>query len=147
MLKDHPDKRHGLTDYLLGITILILSGGVLLGPVNLLWPERHLPLASSSLTPVTDQTGTWPGSALPFVYQSSPYILVNISGKIYAPSAICTYRESILRWDEERGVLICPAHGCVFDVRGNVLHGLPSRPLTTLDVVLSGGTVYVGDRR
>ncbi len=144
MSRGNPDNKHGSIDYLLGITILMLIGGLLYPPVQLLWPQRHLPLASSALIPVADEAGIRPGSALPFVYQENPFLLINVGRTRHAVSAICTYRESILRWDEDRQVLVCPAHGCTFDVRGNVLHGLAPRPLPTLNVVLSGGRIYAG---
>lgn len=119
-------------------------GGALLVPMELLRPQRHMPLASSSLTPVADEAGIPPGSAFPFVYQARPCLLINLGGKIHALSATCTYREAILRWDEERMVLVCPAHGCTFDIRGNVLRGLPTHPLANLDVVVSRGKIYAG---
>jgi Rieske Fe-S protein len=50
--------------------------------------------------------------------------------RYFALSAICTHMEECrLEWDAERAQIVCPNHGCVFDLFGNVAHGPASVPL------------------
>jgi nitrite reductase/ring-hydroxylating ferredoxin subunit len=50
--------------------------------------------------------------------------------RYFALSAVCTHmEESRLEWDAGRAQIVCPNHGCVFDLFGNVAHGPASVPL------------------
>jgi len=61
-----------------------------------------------------------------------------------AVSATCTYLDGcLLGWDAERGQLVCPCHGCVFDPHGSVEHPPASIPLLRLDVLERGGELYL----
>ena len=58
-------------------------------------------------------------------------------------SGVCTHMRCILDWDPEQRILICPCHDGSFDLNGNVLGGLPPRPLRRHKVETQLGQIYV----
>lgn len=61
---------------------------------------------------------------------SDPIVLVRASEtEVLALSAICTHLRCVLKWDDAGGRLLCPCHAGSFDRSGNVISGLPTRPL------------------
>ena len=82
---------------------------------------------------VATETDVQPGKAFMFTYpaEDTPAFLIRLpTGELKAYSAICTHLRVPLRWDEEKGKIICLAHGGVFDpTDGHVVAGPPPRPL------------------
>ena len=72
-----------------------------------------------------------------------PAWLVRLVGGFVAFSAVCTHKGCVVRWEGERRVFRCPCHEGVFDEHGNVVSGLPRRPLERFRVGIVGGDVYV----
>jgi cytochrome b6-f complex iron-sulfur subunit len=75
-----------------------------------------------------------------------PVWIVNLASGPAALSALCTHRGCIVQWEEKRRVFRCPCHEGHFDERGNVVSGLPRRPLVHFDVAEVGGDLYVSRR-
>lgn len=71
------------------------------------------------------------GSARTVHVRGRPVLVVHHGDDHYfAVSAICTHMsECRLEWDGGRAQIVCPNHGCVFDLFGNVAHGPASVPL------------------
>jgi Rieske Fe-S protein len=42
---------------------------------------------------------------------------------------------------------VCPCHGCVFDVYGNIVSGPPWAPLPSYTVERIGDRLYLGERK
>jgi cytochrome b6-f complex iron-sulfur subunit len=76
------------------------------------------------------------GSDALFVYRAS-------DSEVLALSAVCTHLRCILRWDRPSQTFVCPCHAGVFDRAGNVISGLPSRPLTQYRVEIRAGEIMV----
>lgn len=74
---------------------------------------------------------------------SRPVWVLRLRGGFIALSAICTHQGCIVDWDEKRRLLRCPCHGGLFDFHGNVIAGLPQRPLERLRVEVLGDEVFV----
>lgn len=55
----------------------------------------------------------------------------------------CTHLGCPYGWDGERGAFVCPCHGGVFDIEGQVLEGPPPRPLDRLEVQVEAGEIRV----
>jgi cytochrome b6-f complex iron-sulfur subunit len=55
----------------------------------------------------------------------------------------CTHKGCNVEWDEEKKVVLCPCHGGVFDLQGNVLSGPPPRPLKRYRIKILDNKVYV----
>jgi cytochrome b6-f complex iron-sulfur subunit len=61
---------------------------------------------------------------------SRPLYVLRISEtEVIALSAVCTHRQCVLEWAQERRAFVCPCHAGTFDASGNVVSGLPSRRL------------------
>ena len=71
--------------------------------------------------------------------------VVHLAQGFVALSAVCTHKGCVVRWDEKRRAFVCPCHEGMFDEHGNVIFGLPRRPLTRLRVGLIRDEVYVAD--
>ncbi len=58
----------------------------------------------------------------------------------------CTHLNCPYYWDNNRNCFLCPCHGGVFDVNGNVLAGPPPRPLDRLEIFIQDGNIITTDR-
>lgn len=144
MRQNIPEHTYRRIDYLIGIAVVLLAGIFLYPPLQILWPREHLPIESSLMVPVAEERDLLPGSALHFIYQGQRYMVFNLKGRLFAVSAVCAEKDGVLRWDEPRRLLVCPGHGEAYDVHGNVVAGLSSTPLTTLNISVAGGKIYAG---
>jgi nitrite reductase/ring-hydroxylating ferredoxin subunit len=134
------------TDYLLGILILIAAGTVIYATTRYLQPRHTPPVFSGTLLPVAHIGEIPDNQALVVKYAEKPWILLRTEHGITALSGTCTYRGSELAWDNERSLLVCTGHGCTFDQHGNVLRGLATAPLETLQVRAVEERIYVARR-
>ena len=82
------------------------------------------------------------GSSQDFTYKGKRAILVNFDGQFYAYVNICTHN-NICATKYEGDILQCPCHGAQFRPdTGDVMRGPAQRPLTTIDVEVSGDGIY-----
>ncbi len=74
-----------------------------------------------------------------------PVLVVRQKGeRLHAISATCTHMNVCeVSWKPERQQLLCPCHGGVFDLYGNVLEGPPRVPLPRYRVWVEDGDVLV----
>ena len=73
-----------------------------------------------------------------------PFWVIKLSEKqVIALSAICTHLQCIIKWNESRKTLICPCHQGEFNTEGNVISGIPSKPLAAYKVEIRGDEIYV----
>ena len=89
------------------------------------------------------------GAAKLVLVDDEPVWVVNLPSGFAAMSALCTHKGCIIQWKDKRRLFSCPCHNGLFDERGNVVHGLPLRPLTRFRVGVVQGDLYVsrGDDR
>lgn len=71
------------------------------------------------------------------------YVLRLDATRVVAMSAVCTHMRCILKFDRERKGLLCPCHEGRFDLNGNVISGLPRRPLPRYEAQTRAGEVFV----
>jgi Rieske Fe-S protein len=86
------------------------------------------------------------GSSYPFTdSQGSPaFLLQPAKGKYLAYSAVCTHQGCIVGFDSGSNSFQCPCHGAGFDGQtGQVIAGPAPSPLTKIQVVESGGNIYM----
>jgi nitrite reductase/ring-hydroxylating ferredoxin subunit len=62
---------------------------------------------------------------------------------VRALSSTCTHLGCRTSYDRVTRHIVCPCHGGVFDVQGNVIEGPPSEPLAPLATRIDGGNVLV----
>lgn len=58
----------------------------------------------------------------------------------------CTHLQCAVNWVEAAKQFICPCHGGVYDLKGNVLAGPPPRPLRMRVISVIGDSVQVGGK-
>ncbi|MDA8440788.1 MAG: Rieske 2Fe-2S domain-containing protein [Peptococcaceae bacterium] len=56
----------------------------------------------------------------------------------------CTHLQCGINWVDSVGKFMCPCHGGVYDIKGNVLSGPPPRPLHRRVIQVQGDSVQVG---
>ena len=72
------------------------------------------------------------------------YLLQPKKGTFLAYSAVCTHQGCTVGFDQPSNQFACPCHGARFDgTTGDVLRGPARTPLAKINVVASGGNVYV----
>jgi nitrite reductase/ring-hydroxylating ferredoxin subunit len=78
-------------------------------------------------------------------FRGRPVLVVRHGPERYfALSAICTHMEDCqLEWDRERSQIVCPCHGCIFDLYGNVAQGPASVPLQRFGIERDGERVFL----
>ena len=103
--------------------------------------------ARSGLTPQSVKAGRAvdiaPGRGKLALVDGEPVWVLNSANGFAGMSALCTHKGCIVKWDEKRRVFSCPCHEGLFDERGNVIAGLPRRPLSRFRVGLVHGELYV----
>lgn len=101
-------------------------------------PSGGVKIASASAIAV--------GSSVQFTDRrgSPAYLLQPAKGKYLAYSAICTHQGCIVGFDRGSDTFQCPCHGASYDGKtGQVLGGPAPSPLTKIQVVETGGNIYM----
>lgn len=85
------------------------------------------------------------GEAKDVALDSLPAIIINRPGKgMIAFSRICTHLGCLVDYDKGMGRIVCPCHGAIFDLEGNVLSGPPPKPLAKLPLRIEGDFILIG---
>ena len=71
------------------------------------------------------------------------YIIKNNNDEITVFSPTCSHLGCSVRWDDERKQFLCPCHGGVYDINGNVIDCPPPRPMTRLKRKFENEKLYV----
>jgi cytochrome b6-f complex iron-sulfur subunit len=143
VISDAPSRRSFL-GRLLGGTLLAGAAGVLGSIVAYLLPTAEV---RSSLGPQRLRVGRADefavGEAKLALVDDEPVWVLKLATGFVALSATCTHKGCTIKWEGERRLFGCPCHEGRFDERGNVLSGLPRRPLQHFRVGIVGGDVFV----
>ncbi len=85
------------------------------------------------------------GKGMTVKYGRYPALVIHTDQGLRAYSAICTHFACLVKWDEQRGQIMCPCHEAFFNPHdGSVISGPPPRPLTRFPVAVDRGVIYVG---
>lgn len=102
-------------------------------------PAGWVPIAQAADLP--------PGNVKRFIANDVEGHVMNIGGKIWALSAICTHQACVLEWQPDDEYFQCPCHGAEFDTSGQQMTAdgyqkakLP--PLARIPVQQLNGTIY-----
>jgi Rieske Fe-S protein len=71
------------------------------------------------------------------------YLVRTDDQHVRALQSTCTHLGCRTAYDRKTRRILCPCHGGVFDVQGNVLEGPPPAPLPTLTTRIDNGQVMV----
>lgn len=138
-----PTRRSFLSRMMAGT--LVVGGAGVIGAVSAyLFPPNE---ASSGLTPQAVKAGraedNLPGRGKLASVEGEPVWVLNSTNGFVALSALCTHKGCVVKWDDKRRVFNCPCHEGLFDERGNVIAGLPRRPLSRFRVGVIHGELHV----
>lgn len=75
-----------------------------------------------------------------------PVWVVRVKDGFVGMSAWCTHKSCVVKWEQESRLFRCPCHEGSFDEHGNVVSGLPLRPLRQFQIGLVDGELYVSRR-
>jgi cytochrome b6-f complex iron-sulfur subunit len=85
------------------------------------------------------------GKTKEIIVNNTPVIIINRSEKGYiALSRVCTHLGCLVEYDNANKRLVCPCHAGIYDLEGNVVSGLPPKPLTEFPLKLEGENIVVG---
>jgi len=97
--------------------------------------------------PVARAADLPPGSVKRFVAGDVQGHVMNIGGRIWALSAICTHQPWVLDWEGQPREFVCSLHGAKFDTTGHQLdvarYKTPLPPLARIPVQQRNGAIYV----
>jgi len=139
-----PMSRRRFLDFALGGT-LVASGVVpgLLAFAYLRAPESTAHAATLDMGPVSDMpAGT--GQVVPVGSTSVIVVRPGPEESVVAFVAACTHLGCIVTWNVGRKQIICPCHGAIFDLRGNVMGGPAPRPLPPFPASVQAGKIILG---
>ncbi|HVA24808.1 MAG TPA: Rieske (2Fe-2S) protein [Chloroflexota bacterium] len=102
-------------------------------------PAGWVPVARAAELP--------PGSVKRFIAGGLQGNVMNIGGRIWALSAICTHLPCPLDWEVQQQEFVCSCHPVHFDTSGRQTgiedHKTPLPPLAKIPVQQLNGTIYV----
>jgi cytochrome b6-f complex iron-sulfur subunit len=79
-------------------------------------------------------------------YNNIPTLIIHRKhDEIYALSAVCTHLGCIVKWDETKGLIVCPCHEAIFDLQGNILAGPAPLPLTSFPIKIAQEKIVIGE--
>ena len=61
-----------------------------------------------------------------------------------ALSLICTHQGCGINYDQSNQVFVCPCHGSVFNLMGQVLQGPATKPLPAFNITITNNVLTVG---
>ena len=142
-----PRPRLGFNELLLGGVVLVTLTGIALGLVLYLLPADYLTIrgtepgvrvaALSDLPVGASRIVSW-GERILLVIRSEDEQFTALQGT--SPVDAC-----LLQWDTASRRVYSPCRDLVYDLHGNVVTGLTTRPLRRYDVRVLGGVLYVVD--
>ena len=126
----------------------VILGGAAVSPAFAKRQETWLPAAPLSQLPVGTPTPVVVGVArrdgyTQVVEQRTIVLIRTESSAVTALDSTCTHLGCRVGWNAERGELICPCHGGVYDTTGAVKAGPPPAPLATVATRVDGAQVLV----
>jgi Rieske Fe-S protein len=136
--------RRSFLGRLLGGTLVMGAAGVVASVIAYLFPPATV---RTSLGPQRVRVGRDDelavGAGKLVLVNEEPVWVVKLQQGFVALAATCTHKGCLVKWEGARRVFSCPCHEGLFDERGNVVSGLPRRPLAHVRVGIVGGDVYV----
>jgi cytochrome b6-f complex iron-sulfur subunit len=85
------------------------------------------------------------GEAKEIPFGGVPAIIINRAGKgLIAFSRVCSHLGCLVEYSKSQNRIICPCHGAIFDLEGNVVSGPPPKPLQRLPLKVEGESILIG---
>jgi cytochrome b6-f complex iron-sulfur subunit len=135
-------KRRKFLNLLLTIFGLTAAGSFLYPLVRFLAPAG----AKAEVKQITLKKSEIPaGTAKDIPINNTPAIIINRPVKGFvALSRVCTHLGCLVEYDKIQNRLICPCHGALFDLEGNVVSGPPPKPLPKFPIKVESESILIG---
>jgi len=126
----------------LSLAALAELGGLVLA---FFWPRRAkaTPGQGVLVGPVAD----FPSGSTTVLPDTRACLVRLSDGGFLALYRRCTHLGCSVPWTAARGQFVCPCHGSVFDIRGEVVSPPAPRPLDLLPVTIAEGQVWIDPTR
>jgi menaquinol-cytochrome c reductase iron-sulfur subunit len=76
--------------------------------------------------------------------ESSAWVIIDERRQVTAFSPVCTHLGCAYGWQAEKKSFVCPCHGSVFNIKGDVIAGPASRPLDQYSTKIEGNRLWLG---
>ncbi len=76
--------------------------------------------------------------------ESSAWVVIDDQKQVTAFSPACTHLGCAYGWQADKKLFVCPCHGSVFNIRGDVIAGPASRPLDRFSIKIEGNRLWLG---
>jgi len=80
-----------------------------------------------------------------FTYLEGAIIIRITKNTFKAFSYVCTHNGCILGYDKNTNALVCPCQCGIYDLEGNVIRGMPVKPLRQFTVQREGDVLTITD--
>lgn len=136
--------RRSFLSYLTDGVLLATLGSLIGSLFAYLWPDaRTIQGDGGEKVEVGFAPELPQGKGKLFPYKNRSALVIHAPSGFVAFSALCTHEECVVRWDETAQKIVCPCHGGIFDLKGNVLSGPPPRPLSPLRVIVVDQRIFL----
>lgn len=131
----------------MGATLTFILGGAVLAPSFQKRDESWLHAAALDAVreneplAVTLRVARQDGYAQ--VVDRTVVYLVRSGGEVKALQSTCTHLGCRTSYDRANKRIVCPCHGGVYDLQGNVIEGPPPAPLPAVPTRVDGGQILV----
>jgi Rieske Fe-S protein len=132
----------------LGATVAFILGGAVLAPAFSRREDTWLRAAALDALPdnlplpVTLRVAR-PDGFTQVIDRTVVYLVKTGDQQVRAMHSTCTHLGCRTSYDRETQTIVCPCHGGVYDINGQVVAGPPPSPLLQLEAKIENGQVLV----
>ena len=135
--------RRDFLNYVLGLGALGMVAGVLFPIYSYLKPPKAPEVDVKNLN-LGKVDALEKNSGKIFKIGNKPGILIKTAdGEIKALSAVCTHLDCTVQYKQDEKLIWCACHNGRYDVNGKNISGPPPSPLTSFNVVIQKGEIFV----
>lgn len=148
--------RRKVLGWLVGIINLTVIGGIITPVLVFISSPANRRGHGGKWMPVLNEEQLRPGETLPVTYEAtiqdgytttqrkySVYLYRRSDGSVVAFDPSCPHLGCRVEFRARKQRYVCPCHGGVFDVDGNLVSGPPPTGLTKLPVRVDAGKIWI----
>lgn len=136
--------RKDFLDLAVAASVGLTGVGIGVPVLTYIWPPLEVTRRAGQRVKVAELKEIAPGKAKPVMLNGKPVLVINTGEHLIALAAACPHLGCVVKWDEPSAKILCPCHGALFDVRGNVLSGPSPAPLGSIPLTQAADGIYLG---
>lgn len=141
---DKITRREFIINSLVGLVFLGIGAGAATSIASYLLPPKREMSSEASKVLVAGVDEIQEGKAKEFKYFSEPALIFKLDDKLHAFKSKCPHLGCLVKWSEQKRIIICPCHDAVFDIIGQVVSGPPNKPLTEIPLLVKDNKIFAG---